>query len=118
MLRSIPGSSPLSLAEFLRRRIFQETGCKASVGIGKNRLLAKLASKKAKPDGVFMIDDTNLASCLENQPLRDLTGVGYSLMEKIAERFPAIKTCGNMQEIRLEELKNLFGVKKGETLYK
>ena len=118
VLRSIPGSSPLSLAAFLRRRIFQETGCTASVGIGNNRLLAKLASKKAKPDGIFMIDNANLASCIEDQPLRDLMGVGYSLMEKIAERFPGVKTCGEMQKIRLEELKNLFGAKKGETLYK
>ena len=118
VLNKVYGSSPVHLAEFLRRRIFEETKCTASVGIGKNRLLAKLASKKAKPDGVHMIHDSNLSECLENQPLRDLTGVGYSMMQTLEQHHPSVQTCGQMQQVKLEELKNLFGAKKGETVYK
>jgi impB/mucB/samB family len=46
----------MRMAEQIRSQIRQATGCNASVGIGPNILLANMATKKAKPDGVFQID--------------------------------------------------------------
>lgn len=46
---------PVSLAELLRTKIREATKCNASVGIGPSILLANMATRKAKPDGVFRI---------------------------------------------------------------
>ena len=44
---------PVGIAEAIRTAIEQKTGCTASAGIAANMLLARLATKRAKPDGVF-----------------------------------------------------------------
>lgn len=47
----------LAVAEDIRRRIHAATGCTASAGVGRNLLLARLATKRAKPDGQSCIGD-------------------------------------------------------------
>ena len=47
--------NPEELAASIRQQIFQATGCTASAGIGPSMLLARLATKKGKPDGQFRI---------------------------------------------------------------
>lgn len=42
---------PQLLASTIRKEIFETTGCTASAGIAANMLLARLATKTAKPDG-------------------------------------------------------------------
>ena len=39
------------LASIIRKEVFDTTGCKASVGIAGNMLMARLATRNAKPDG-------------------------------------------------------------------
>ena len=56
------------LAEDIRRRINKDFNITASVGIAKNCLLAKLASKLNKPNGVAALDESNLAEILRNNP--------------------------------------------------
>ena len=48
-------SDVLDFAEKLRQDILQATGCTASRGIGSNILLAKLATRKAKPNGRYFV---------------------------------------------------------------
>lgn len=48
-------ADPAALAATLRREIRAATSCNASVGIGPSILLAAMATKKAKPDGVFRV---------------------------------------------------------------
>ncbi|CAG7819081.1 unnamed protein product [Allacma fusca] len=88
VINNLPGSSPLSLAQFLRKRIFEETQCKASVGI-----------------------------VLKTQPIGDLPGIGYSLKEKLETQFSNIRTCEDLQQLKLEDLKSRFGAKKGDILF-
>lgn len=47
---------PEAIARQLRAQIEAETGCTASAGIGPNMLLARLATKRAKPNGQFHIN--------------------------------------------------------------
>jgi DNA polymerase-4 len=51
---------PEAIGAEIRRRIAEDTGLTASVGIAANKLLAKIASDLNKPDGMFRIDDGNL----------------------------------------------------------
>src|SRR5665213_4051783 len=60
----------------IRRRIAQQTGLTASVGIAPNKLLAKIASDLNKPDGMCRIDAGNLREILDPLPIHKLFGVG------------------------------------------
>lgn len=52
-------TSPLVLGALLRRHVHAATQCTATCGFGTNRLLARLATKRAKPDGqAFLLGPT------------------------------------------------------------
>lgn len=74
-----------AVAEAIRFDIEQETGgCTASVGVGKNRLLAKLSSEKAKPNASFVCNDWK--TILGGLNLRDIPGIGYRSEQKLKEK--------------------------------
>ncbi len=103
-------------AEKLRRLIFQETGgCPASVGIGINLLTARLATHRAKPNGVFAISHHNLFDIMQESLVGDLPGVGWNIKERLKQL--SVETCGQLQELSNDQLKEDFGGKLGETLY-
>ena len=74
---------PVQIAEDIRERIVTKTGCAASVGVGPNRLIARLATKKAKPDGAYHVPATSAASFLASLPIAELPGVGKGTLEKL-----------------------------------
>ena len=55
---------PLAVAAELRRQIRRATRCSASCGVGPNMLLARLATKKAKPDGLYAISAAEVCPIL------------------------------------------------------
>jgi len=67
---------PLSLGRKIKEQIYASFNLAASVGIAKNWLLAKLASKLNKPDGLTLIDDSNFEQILKRTPLDKLCGMG------------------------------------------
>ncbi|MDD5506242.1 MAG: DNA polymerase IV [Candidatus Omnitrophica bacterium] len=86
--------NPASLGKKVKEKIYANFNITASVGIAKNWLLAKLASKLNKPDGLTLIDDSNFETVLRKAPLDKLCGMagknGASLMAK------GIKTCWDL----------------------
>lgn len=68
----------------LRADIFKLTGCPVSIGASKNVLLAKLATRHAKPNGQFHLKE-NINEFLNGVNLRDLPGMGYGLCKKLSE---------------------------------
>ena len=46
---------PLAVGQAIKQRILEATGLRTSVGIGPNRLIAKLASEHGKPDGLVVV---------------------------------------------------------------
>ena len=53
---------PEAIAGKLRAQIEADTGCTASAGIGPNMLLARLATKRAKPNGQFLINSVQVGA--------------------------------------------------------
>lgn len=51
----IETTSPIDLAKQIRHEINQQTQCTASIGIGHNVLIARLCTRKAKPDGQYHV---------------------------------------------------------------
>ena len=86
---------PLGAAATLRRRINDELGLRCGVGLGRNKLFAKLASKESKPrvehrglvegPGVFWVSPDQEAEWLASLPVRALWGVGPATSAKLAQ---------------------------------
>jgi DNA polymerase-4 len=73
--------TPLAIAERIRTAVRNELALTASVGVGPNKLLAKLASTRAKPDGLLVVPADDIRAFLHPLPVGALWGVG----EKTAE---------------------------------
>ena len=69
----------------IKKRLRDEVGCamRCNVGIGPNRFLAKTAAGLHKPDGLDIIDATNLRSVYETMKLTDLTGIAGHLGRRL-----------------------------------
>jgi len=87
----------------------------ASVGIGPNRLIAKLASDYSKPDGLTVVVPERVREFLAPIPLTVLRGVG----EKTALRLQrlGLKTVGDVRRLSLEELRRHLGAQVGTHVY-
>jgi DNA polymerase IV len=77
--------SLLSVAEQLRDQVKSATGLDCSVGIGPNRMIAKLASDCAKPRGLMEVRSGWEEGFLAGLPLRAMPGVGPKTAERWAE---------------------------------
>jgi len=108
---------PLALAEAIRRRVREETGLTISVGIGPNKLLAKIASGLRKPDAVTQISADHVAEMLRDLPATVLWGIGPKTAARLQEAF-GIKTVGELCAVPLTALQALLGDHHGASLYR
>ncbi len=99
--------SLLPVAEALRDTIRQRTGLASSVGIGPNRMVAKLASDNAKPRGLMEVRAGWEEGFLAGLSLRALPGVG----PKTAERWARLGLVNvvEVQRMELAALERLIG---------
>jgi DNA polymerase IV len=95
------------IAKEVRRRILASTGLTASVGIGPNKLLAKIASDLNKPDGLCRIGPDNLHSILDGLPVQKLFGVGQKSLPAV--HAAGIRTFGDLRRADDETLRQAFG---------
>jgi DNA polymerase-4 len=99
--------TPEQAASTIRGRIRQELGLAASVGIASSRLVAKVASDAAKPDGVRIVADGEEAAFLAPMPLRALPMLGPATEQKLAQI--GLKTLGQLAGLPSATLESLFG---------
>lgn len=81
-LEAISGT-PARIAGRLRRRVRQELGLPISVGVARTRVLAKLASRSAKPDGMRVIAPEHELAFLHPLRVEDLWGVGPATARRL-----------------------------------
>ena len=106
---------PEDFAQVLRDEIRNKTDCNASVGIGSSILLARSATRKAKPDGIYHLKDDQASQFLKDVNVADLPGVGRTNSHKF--KAMGIANCGQLQEKSLAFLQREFGPKLGQSLY-
>jgi DNA polymerase-4 len=104
----------LSLAQTIQNQIQGTFKITASIGIAKNWLLAKLASKLNKPNGIAILSEDNLAEVLGRVAVEKLCGIGRSSQEILHNL--GIKTCLDLYEKSADFLEQTFG-KNGINLY-
>ena len=86
----------LPVAVELKRRILAERQLTATIGIGANKLLAKLASDFKKPDGLTLIPECEKVQFLRPMSVRALHGVGRVTEEVLASA--GVRTIGELQD--------------------
>ena len=97
--------SLLPVAEELRDAVRAETGLDCSVGIGPNRMIAKLASDAAKPRGLMEVRKGWEAGFLAGLSLKAMPGVGPRTAERWAELgLVDVWQIQRMEEAALERL--------------
>ncbi|GAB0497855.1 hypothetical protein MMPV_009192 [Pyropia vietnamensis] len=102
------------LAAKLRAQIYATTGLRASAGIGSNKLLARLATAAAKPNGQRVLADADAAAYLAALPVRSLPGVGWSAAGRLGALGAA--TVGDVAALPRERLASAFGAVAGAAL--
>ncbi|GMY38593.1 DNA repair protein REV1 isoform X1 [Fagus crenata] len=106
---------PQLLASTIRKEILETTGCTASAGIAGNMLMARLATRTAKPDGQCYIPPERVDDFLSQLPIKALPGIGHVLEEKLKKQ--NVWTCGQLRMISKDFLQKDFGMKIGEMLW-
>ena len=67
---------PIVAAETIRQKIRDSIGLPVSIGIGPDKLIAKVCTEYAKPDGIFQIEQIGAERFFAPQPVRNLPGIG------------------------------------------
>ncbi|MEU5644561.1 DNA polymerase IV [Streptomyces milbemycinicus] len=104
-----------AVGERLRADIVAATGLTGSVGLAGSKMLAKIASERAKPDGLVLIEPGTERELLGPLTVRTLPGVGPATAEAL--RRTGITTVAETREAGEEELVRLLGKAHGASLY-
>jgi DNA polymerase IV (archaeal DinB-like DNA polymerase) len=95
------------LATTLKQLVKNQVGATFSVGIGPNKLLAKIACDVNKPDGLTTVKPKEVESFLKSLPVDRLIGVGRKISQKMNDL--AITTIGDLSGYDVQRLVMIFG---------
>ncbi len=95
------------LAEELKRDVKEEESLTCSIGIGPNKLLAKIASDHQKPDGLTVIRPEEALKFLAPLAVRVLPGIGPKTEALLARR--GLRAVADLAKLREEELNEMLG---------
>ncbi|MEX0387316.1 DNA polymerase IV [Spiribacter onubensis] len=104
----------LDIGQRLKADILNGTDLVASVGIGPNRLLAKIASDLEKPDGLTWLRMADVADRVWPLPVRTLHGVGPRTGERLA--MLGVETVGDLAALPADRLQGAFSERHARSL--
>jgi DNA polymerase-4 len=105
----------VALAEELRRSVQERVGVTVSVGIAATKLVAKMASRDAKPDGVLLIPAGAEAAFMHPKPVSALWGVGEATLARLEEL--GVRTIGDLADFPRTTLVRRLGEGTGGVLW-
>ena len=107
--------SPYAIASLLRARIHDEQGITCSVGMAATVAVAKLASRRAKPDGVVVVPPSEVTTFLHPLDVGELWGVGErtaGLLHRLG-----LRTVGDVAHTPLTTLQRAVGTHLATSLH-
>lgn len=107
--------SAFEIARALRERIERETGLTASIGVAATKYVAKVASGRAKPDGLLIVPPAETTQFLYPLPVSALWGVGPATEQTLARL--GLTRIGDLAETPLDVLRANLGVAAAERLH-
>lgn len=106
---------PIAIAHTIKDKIRDQLGFTVNVGIGENKILAKMASDFEKPDRVHTLFYHEISRKMWPLPVRELFSVGASTAEKLERA--RIRTIGDLANTPLERVQRIVGVKMGKMIH-
>lgn len=106
---------PIQLAYTIKDTIRDQLGFTVNVGVGSNKLLAKMASDFSKPDKVHTLFAHEVREKMWPLPVGDLFTVGHSTAEKLEKA--RIRTIGDLAATDLGKVQRLVGIKLGQQIH-
>lgn len=107
-------SSFSEAAKEIKRRVERELGLGVSVGAASNKILAKLATRKAKPGGFFELRPGQEQEFLRELDISEIPGIGPKA--QVMLRLLNVHKIADLWQVPLGTLRSLFGV-MGDELY-
>lgn len=99
---------PSEIARALRDRVRREVGLPLSIGVASTKFLAKIASARAKPDGLVVVERGSELDFLHPLPVEALWGVGRVTAARLHRL--GVSTIGELAEVGSDSLAPLVGV--------
>ncbi|WP_256436521.1 DNA polymerase IV [Conexibacter sp. SYSU D00693] len=109
------GRDPGELATALRARVREEAGLALTVGVARTKVLAKLASRSAKPDGLRVVAPADELAFLHPLALEDVWGVGPATAGRL--RAHGVLTVGQAAGLDEATLMRLAGKAAGRYVH-
>jgi DNA polymerase-4 len=106
--------TPGQIAQMLKARIRERFNLPCSIGVATNKLVAKIATERAKPDGICVVPPGEEAVFLAPLPIERLWGVGPKA--STALRAMSIETIGQLADASREALVRRFGANHADDL--
>jgi DNA polymerase-4 len=106
---------PIATAHEIKDRIYRELGFTVNVGIGPNKLLAKMASDFEKPNKVHTLMNDEVEAKMWKLPVRELFSVGASTAARLERSH--IYTVGDLARRSVKAVQAIVGVKFGELIH-
>ncbi len=105
------------VGEEIKKEIYKKERLTCTVGIGENKMMAKIACELAKPDGLKVIKPSQTKKIIEEMPLETIPGIGPKTKEAI-QKYLKKKNAKikDARKIKKEKLIDLFG-KRGDDFY-
>ncbi|MBI5157418.1 MAG: DNA polymerase IV [Acidimicrobiia bacterium] len=100
-------ATPAEVGERIRRTIRLRLGLPSSVGLGTTKLVAKMASRDAKPDGLLLVAAGGEIEYLHRKPVRALWGVGEATHARLEEI--GVVTIGDLAALPRDALIRRLG---------
>lgn len=96
-----------TLAKAIKEEIVHKENLTCSIGVGPNKLVAKIASDFHKPDGLTVIKEAEVAAFLKPLPVRKLLWIGRKTEEKL--KAIGVETIGDLARVDPSILNDMFG---------
>lgn len=107
--------SPLEIAEHVRARVHDEQRITCSVGVAASVPVAKVASRRAKPDGVLVVPPDQVSTFLHPLDVGELWGVGEKTRSQLHRI--GLTTIGDVAHTPVAALKAAIGMRAGAHLH-
>jgi DNA polymerase-4 len=110
------GPAPaVQVARRLRREVREQAGLPLSVGVAGTKVLAKIASRSAKPDGLYVVPPGRELAFLHPLPVERIWGVGPATAAKLHAQ--GLGTVGAAAGLTEEELMDVLGKAAGRYVH-
>lgn len=103
------------IGQQLKNKIKSSLGISCSVGIGPNKLIAKICSDHKKPDGLTIVKPNEVRDFLSPQLIRTIPGIGKKTEERLDEL--GINSIKDLESLQIFDLNKMFGKKNASYIF-